>query len=179
MVSQDLNVQAFYEVMRENGETHYLAEMLAFQQFPATRSNTDYMRGRLSGDQFGRTPQDQALGRNYRLRANAAGVSTVGKYYFHSVARFPGDPEAWHDSIDDVKRLCEKRGWGMRGYTSVDRVDRDEDLVEQPYNPAPDIVAERMASRVAADPGLGSTPQKLQRLKEEVRESLIPSWAKT
>lgn len=55
--------------------------------------------------------QTDFRGELYAKKAKAAGVSTTGKWYHPGLAREVGDPEAWVGSMDDIKKVCTRRGW--------------------------------------------------------------------
>lgn len=99
----------------ENGCSPRLAEMFAAGKPPTIKTtNTFIAKGKTGGDQFG-----DATREHYLRTARAAGVSTDGKVYDGRLAEFPGDPRAWIESQDDVRRLCEERGWGLDGDVKV------------------------------------------------------------
>jgi len=117
IVSSDPVIQAFYESCRESGESHSIAEMCAFRQAPSLETDTTFTRG-FGTDPFG-GPVNSFTHRRYMQMAKAAGVSTQGKRYMSGLARYPGDPKAWVGSKGDVRRVCEKRGWGCEGAVNV------------------------------------------------------------
>ncbi len=58
-------------------------------------------------------PHDQKRTEIYRKKAEAAGVSTTGKWYHPGLAVELGDPMAWVGSISDIKDVCKMRGWDV------------------------------------------------------------------
>ncbi len=91
-------------------------------------------QGNANGGQFADDPH---VGDFYKSVAAKAGVSTTGKTYLGGLAEYPGDPEAWVDSRGDVKRVCEKRGWGCEGAVTTKL-----DQVEPVFTPATPATAE-------------------------------------
>lgn len=129
--------QAYYVAMRLDGVEHKLAEMLACQQPPQSKTDREFLLG--IGEQFA---DNQALGDYYGRVAREHGQNPKGKKYLSSLAAFPGDPEAWVDGRDDVRRVCEKRGWDCDGDVKVKGVRPD---TSGPYRVADDIVQARAA----------------------------------
>lgn len=144
MVSTDQFVQSEYERMREQGESHNFAEMLATRSFPGIRTDSTWNAGRCNGNQFEDTP---LRGDFYLEEAKKAGMNPVGMTYLPSLARFPGDPEAWVSGRGDVQRICDQRGWGMG--------DKDP----QPRAPtpamevAPELIEDEVQDILASNPG--------------------------
>ena len=159
-ISTDPEIQGFYDKMRDAGETHTLAEMLAFRAFPGVRGlDADFNRGRCNGEQFAHCP---ALGDYYRGIAEAAGVSTTGRTYLRGLAEFPGDPAAWVGDTSDVLRVAREKGLRVEGavdYTPPDRAPGAGDVAI-----APDIVEARVDAYLAADP---------EARREDVRERAV------
>lgn len=166
VVSDDDDAQRRYVAMRERGESHSIAEMLALRRFPGTiGTDAAFMAGRkLGGGQF--DGLKRRVGDHHIKKALDAGVNPAGKYYLGSLAREPGDPEAWVSGPGDVRRVCERRGWGCDGQVKVKKP-AYADRWEEPagYRVAADIVDREVADRIAADPGLRS---KRAELTEEV-----------
>lgn len=117
IVSSVPHIQQKYEDMRAAGESHNIADMLAHQKGPQLETDTMFSRG-FAIDPFGCNPEPLTV-ETYLGEARRAGVSTTCKRYMSSLAAYPGDPEAWVDSKGDVRRVCEKRGWGCEGKVNV------------------------------------------------------------
>ena len=157
VISRNPEVQARYEEMRRNGESHAMAEMLATRSFPGLRTDSEFNKGRCNGNQFEETPW---LGDYYRARAEEAGVSVTGKYYQSTLARFPGDPEAWVGGRGDVEKICLQRGWGCEGSVQVD-------VGERP--PIPDVpLAEDLIQREVAASLKENPYQRIEDVRERV-----------
>lgn len=156
-----------YRAAIQAGSTPRFAEMVALRQAPGVRTDATAFTGMVQ-DQFGDNARGQAISRAYRARAEKAGVSTVGKRYFHTLADSPGDPKAWVSSMHEVKQV-ERR-----------RVERLQRQLDQPapeptdYTPAESLVREHAARQVTPD----MTPKEKRQLVSQTRERLKPSWAK-
>ncbi len=161
-VSEDLETQYRYALMRLEGQSHRMADMLAHRAFPAIRgTDSEFMKGSHI--------QEGPLAAYRHRMANSMGVDTNGKRYISGLARYPGDPEAWVSSTSDVRRVCANRGWNCHGaveYEAPDsrplsRADMPEDV---PI--APDIVQEHVAARLSEYDPREVTPA----LREEVTD---------
>jgi hypothetical protein len=133
-ISRDFDVQVRYWQMRFRGQSHNLAEMLATRSFPGVKTDATFNHGRCNGNQFETHP---ALGDQYRRLADAAGVSTTGKFYSSGLADFPGDPTAWVSDRGDVLRVARLKGMRVRGDVEHDPGER-EPMPDVPI--APEIV---------------------------------------
>lgn len=126
-VARDFSVQVRYWRMRLEGESHSMAEMLATRTFPGVKTDAIFNEGKFSGQSTG---ECDARGTWLRAQAEAAGVSTTGKWYCSGLADFPGDPTAWVDSRGDVLRIAEAKNMTVRGYVEhkAHETDPGEDL---------------------------------------------------
>ena len=112
LVSHDLVTQARYENMRLAGESHSIAEMLATRSFPGVKTDAIFNEGKFSGERGRIGPQEL-----WRIaQAEAAGVSTTGKWYCSGLASFPGDPTAWVGDRGDVLRIAREKNLNVQGY---------------------------------------------------------------
>jgi hypothetical protein len=146
LISPNPNVQAFYEKMCMQGQSHNMAEVLATRSFPGFTTNDTFLKGKKTGDQFDDCP---VVGQYYREVAESAGVSTTGKVYLRGLANFPGDPRAWVSDKDDVLRVCKERGWSCEGVVNYTPP-------ELPPSPdvklAPDLVEREVRERLEENP---------------------------
>lgn len=95
-ISDNPQVQAEYEAMREAGESHNMAEMLALQAFPFGRDeNRILMQGKESG-----------------------------KFYSSGLARFQGDPRAIVSSAADIRRIAQEDGLIVKGTVNVSQPEK-------------------------------------------------------
>ena len=141
-----------YSLAISNGCAPSLADMLASRKFPGTKgTDRSFMQGRkLDGSQFEGIP---LVGNHHLCVAQKAGVNPAGKYYSGPLARYPGDPEAWVDSVHDVKRICEKRGWECEGAIKVESP-RYSGTEPGPYRVADDIVDDHLSHVLSERPEL-------------------------
>lgn len=121
VISRDLVVQARYENMRIAGESHNMAEMLATRSFPGIKTDAIFNEGKFSGDD-GRIGAEQTW---LRQQAEAAGVSTAGKWYCRGLASFPGDPTGWVGDRGDVLRVAREKNMTVHGYVEHEGYEAD------------------------------------------------------
>lgn len=162
-ISDNVNVQAFYELMRLRGESHAIAEMCALRQ-PCGASNTDRAFWQGYWNQFANDP---TYGEFARRKAKAAGVDIKGKIYQHGLADEPGDPKAWVSDLGDAKRRVKEMG------ASCDALGIKRRYLPEPkpMRVADDLVHAEMARRIERQPHLR---KQLPKLKEQVREAITP-----
>lgn len=174
-VSGDPDQQAAYERMRRRGESHSLAEMLALRKVPGCKTEDTFRKGFSDfNSQFMKNP---ALGERLARKLREAGGSPSGKRYMGGLARFPGDPEAWVGGRDDIRKVCEKRGWECEGAVNV-KMNRDNLDPGPDVAVAPDILAREVSKEAAADPGCVSTKKRKQETVRKVRDRIKPHWSK-
>lgn len=147
-----------------------LCDMFLAQQPPGSQTDREFLYGHCNGNQFEKQPH---VGDFYRAWAAAAGVNTTGKVYKKTLARFPGDPQAWISDRGDVRRLCEQRGDGCEGDVTVKLPD-----VEPPKEIAlaDDIVEKAVAKQIPK--GERISKKERNALKEKTRERMTPFWKK-
>ena len=92
--------------------------MCAARQGPKLETDTTFTRG-YATHPFGKRGLNEWTAKRYLAKAKKAGVSITGKRYLSSLARYPGDPEAWVSDRSDIKGLCKRRGWGCDGKVKV------------------------------------------------------------
>lgn len=111
--SKDKKIQAAYQYLRQMGESHNSADMTITRQGPRIGlCDTTLLRTPIMhGNQFLRNPQGGEIARK---KAEAAGVSTTGKFYHPGIATELYDPEAWVGSISDIQDVCKRRGWNFK-----------------------------------------------------------------
>lgn len=171
-ISRNPAVQAFYEKMIAEGQSHNMAEMLALQAAPQIGgTDSQFMKGRFHKDQFEKDPK---AGEFYRAKAKAAGVSTKGKWYQHNLAAYPGDPEAWVSGTGDVKRICEKRNIECDGLVKH-KAHEETAYDDGPYRPADDLIMEDLALEVQKNPDLRHNPKKFEDTKQSLIEKASPA----
>jgi hypothetical protein len=163
-VSRNPEVQQRYEAMREAGQSHNMAEMLACRTLPAAKTDTRFSA------RLGKSEQMPA---SYYRKAKAAGVSTLNKKYMSQLAEYPGDPKAWvgGDARSEITRRCKEKGWGCEGAIEIP-TPTHEIPDDVPYRVADKVVEKAVMQRALIEPGAVSTPEKLPRVREDTRERL-------
>jgi hypothetical protein len=169
MISPDPEIQAAYEAMLADGVSDRLAEMLALQSPPSSRSDREFWRGKWN--QFEKTPH---VGDAYKKAAEAANVNVTGKRYLSGLARFPGDPEAWVSDRSDVQRVVQSRGWACEGIVNVKPVPLPEP--PQEVGVAEHIIDRVVAEETAKNPAL--LEEDRQEVRHKVRKKIKPHWVK-
>ena len=153
-ISHNLAAQCRYEIMREDGVSHNLAEMFALQEFCGVETETTFNQGVDETDGFDMdTSFDRALFKKYKQIAKDAGMSTGSRKYYAEVAQYPGDPRAWVASKDDVKNRLRDLGWAARG-GNVDCDFRGDIIDDEKSQIDPKLVADH-------------TNQELMRIHED------------
>lgn len=169
-ISRDPVIQARYEEMIAAGESHMMAEMLAFQAAPGLNTDDTFLRGHCNGNQFAKQPH---VGDFYKKKAEAAGVDTTGKVYLSSLAQESGDPEAWVSGRGDVKRICAERNWDCEGSVTHHRnADNDEGQRVSKAGDVADDILDREVAKV--HPEVAPTPKEKAELREKIRERMRP-----
>ena len=117
IVSHNPKLQAYYEWLRRNGNSHNLADMLAFRQAPRANTDREFFEGMGTLDtQFS---GDEAMRDRLIAKAKSKGYKpNPNDVYLSSLARYPGDPEAFVPATGGrghIKAVCEKRGWECDG----------------------------------------------------------------
>jgi len=117
VISDNMELQAFYEWLRDKGNTHKMAEMLAYQEAPRARTDREFFEGigtldkQFEGDEKVRD-HVIATAKHNGYKPNCNDV------YLSQLARFPGDPEAFvspSGGRGQIQDTCERRGWECHG----------------------------------------------------------------
>jgi hypothetical protein len=154
-----------------NSDSQRFNEMVESGIPPQANTDREFLEGHCNGSQFQKRPQD---GEAYKKVADQAGVSITGKVYKSSLARYPGDPEAWVSGRGDVQRICEARGLGCDGSVKVQKREKD-------VEPSPSVgVAEHLVSEavLAQTEGKGLSAREVRDVREKTRDRLTPHWKK-
>lgn len=162
------HAQAHYRKMIADGQSVQFALMCSLQQPPGTSgSDRAFMEGRLSGNWMDELPKRQA---NWMVKeARAAGINPTGKYYLSGIADKRGhlDPEAWVDSVADVKRVAKARNLQVQGLVNVKSVDEPRKSVVL----NPQIERELAKKEIAKH-----TKMSMADAVEKVRKKHAPRW---
>lgn len=136
---------------------------------PYLQTDVEFMAGTENGRQFQDRPE---AGNVYKRQCEKDGDSILGKKYLSSLARYPGDREAFVSGRGDVARICEERGLGCDGAVTVKQVVRDE-APKESVALAPDILADAVQAQVA---GKDLSHKEVGDITEKTRDALTPSW---
>jgi len=148
-------IQAAYERMRAQGQSHSMAEMLAYRQAPGAQTDREFQRGQGTLEsQYGNDPQylheitQTAMRNGYKPNVNDV--------YVPGIAAFPGDPRAFVTDRGEIKKVAEERGLGISGMVKHKAPQPEYDPLKPPTLPnkgrrpiAPDI-----AQMIAKQDGL-------------------------
>ncbi|HUR52927.1 MAG TPA: FmdB family zinc ribbon protein [Gemmataceae bacterium] len=148
--------------------------LMAHRVFGAAQvrtSNTFVAGVKLGGAQFG-----DATREFYLNAAREGGVSPEGKVYDHRLAAYPGDPQAWVGSVDDVRAVLEERNWGCEGDLKV----KCEPVPPKPEVALADDIVEDLVEDVLCEQlGEDFTEAKgavVRRAVEDVRNKHTPHF---
>lgn len=169
-VSEGVTVTAgaIYWRLREEGESARFSEMVALQSPPRCMSDRELFEGFGTLDkQFSDPLYKKFVLDNAKRRGFVPGNYDV---YMPSLARYPGDPEAFVPPTGGrghIKKICEQRGWAHEGCVTVKGQDGARNpLDDKDKKLAPDLVAENMRKYVEKNPGV-----KMSR--DELRHTII------
>jgi hypothetical protein len=119
-VSKDPAIQQFYESMREKGQSHNMADMLAHRTPCRGMTDDVFVSGQGTLDkQFG--GDEKTLARLTKKATKAGWQRNNNDVYCGALAEFEGDPDAFipHDAVGHIKRVAQKKGINV---TSDDKV---------------------------------------------------------
>lgn len=164
LVSPQLDIQARYEEMRERGESHMMAEMLAYQRAPSCDTDTTLFAGKLSlADQFKHDPDHLEV---LVKKAKARGISVnPTDQYVPQLASEPLDPTAiiaHSDGKSKIKKLCEMQGVDCHGQVKVKAYRPEEPKMMKLH---PKLVERAVDQMITRDPGLAHKDR--QQLREK------------
>ena len=117
LVSQDPNLQAFYEWLRGKGNSHKMAEMLAFREAPRTNTDREFFEG--MGTLSKQFPGEEKMLDQVVAVAKSKGYKpNANDVYLSALAKYPGDPKAFVPATGGrghIQKVCEDRGWECDG----------------------------------------------------------------
>lgn len=157
--------------MIEAGQHPRFAEMCALQQAPGTKgTDRALMEGRLDGNWVAEMGAHQA---GWVMReTRAAGINTNGKYYMSGLADKRGhlDPEAWVDSVSDIRRVAKKRNLNVQGIVNIEA---HEEPPKKSLGLSKEVTTELAEKMLKQNPKL-----KASEAIEAVKEKHTPHWKK-
>ena len=167
-VSNNPFVQAFYEVCRENGQSHNIAEICAFRQSPTLRTGTRWLAGQASHP-FGEGEIGLKMEQAAVEHARRQGVNPEGKVFISQLCRegCAMDPEAWVSDADELKARLRERGWGAAEFGIKPRAVEGPAQAEH-YEVSDDLVDEELANVREEHPDV--TPSEVEQLKADLKQ---------
>lgn len=165
--------RALYCKLRRQKQTHQWALMIATQRGPRVMTDAVFFEG-------GKRPADEMTPGYLKmcLRNSAAHgfTPTSNHRYYASLARFPGDPQAWVNQSDGrgyIQKLCEQRGWACEGAVNLKAREPERDPVESAVPLAPDVIRANARRMIQQNPSLARKSRK--ELTQMVLEKHGPS----
>jgi hypothetical protein len=162
---------ALYCHLRSIGNGHNMAEMIAMQRGPGLNTDTVFFSG--SKPLYNQFESMKHLGRYLNIAKQHGFTPNKNATYISSLARFPGDPEAFVDQSQGrsyIKKLIEQRG-GRLNMQSMDVVwnePESDPLDSKNCKPlAEDIVQQRARQMIRKEPGLAKMDRR------ELRQNII------
>ena len=161
---------AHYWMMRKGGSSDKFAAMIALQEGPGLSTDDTFFQGQKPlYDQFG---SQKHLDRYIKAAKRHGFTPSPNATYFSSLARFPGDPEAFVTRAQGrsyIRKLCEKRGWACEGAVNVEHREPESDPLDKKNCKAlgEDIISRR-ASQMAME-----NPKYKSMNRNELREAII------
>ena len=179
IVSDHPPVQSHYEKCRRSGTSHSLAEMLAFRQPPASRTDVEFFRGRKTlRDEYDGTDEDfKELIDSSGRHGYKPGTNDV---YLPTIARFHGDPEAFIQPTggrSQYRRQVEKLGVSCQDLGTRHRQPETDPMESAPKLSA-GIIREEAARLAVAEPDLVRRTDAIE-LRDEIIHRHGPSRATT
>ena len=153
-ISSNREVQARYEKMRAEGQSHAMAEMFAFRQPPGS-ANTDraFQEGRGNGQAIGELNPRLRKKLEVKYRRKFGRSLPGGAQYLSQAAKEAMDPTAVVETVGDVARLNETR-----------RIEADSHI-PTPMNRKKlggHILQRHMAKELRKPENFGKSPQELR-----------------
>lgn len=168
IASASIEVREHYLKVLGMGYGERWAAMVALQQPPGTQgTDRAFMQGRLDGNWMDGLPERQAKWMSQE--AKSAGINISGKYYMGGLADKRGhlDPEAWVDSVSDIKRVALKRNLNVSGIVNIQGHAVEPESVD--LNPK---IAKSLAKKeIAKNPKL-----TMREAISLVKERAVPHW---
>lgn len=160
---------AFYMMLRRNGESHRMAEMLAARRPP--RGNTDDTFFSGMGTLLDSCDGDENKLHRLVLAARRQGYEPqAGDVYLPNLATELGDRNAFISRTDGrakIRKVCEQRGWACEGAVNVEARQPERDPYDSSVPLGEDIVSKTAAMMTKQDPSLKKLP------RGELRDRII------
>ena len=168
-VSDDPDVQAFYEERRKEGVSHNMAKIFALRSPPGVSTDTTYMAGvgtlrQQCGD------DDKEVDRLVSAAKKLGHTPNASDLYNPTLARCLGDPLAFVPASNPkahVRKVCEMRGKSCEGLVNYVAPERDP-APEPKHRLHPRLVDDEVRVAVKKDPGLPTRKGAIKRLRQEI-----------
>ena len=148
-----------------------IADIVQSGQSPGVRTNDTWMRGKRCQDP---DIDDPSL-KYYAERAEAAGVSTSGKFLLESLMDSPDDHRCWVGSDSDALALAKRKKASItiKGVTHDYRDKYRDPAPDKPYEVADHIIEDDLALRLKTCPD--ATPTEIAKMKADIRREVTPT----
>lgn len=169
-IAQGVTRGAQYWMMRERGSNDKFAAMVALQAGPVLSTDDTFFQGQKPlYEQFG---SQKHLDRYIKAAKKRGFTPSPNSTYFSSLARFPGDPEAFVTRAQGrsyIRKLCEQRGWACEGAVKVDHREPESDpLAYENCKPlGEDLIRNREEQMIQKNPELKRADRR------ELREQIL------
>jgi len=173
-ITRDASGKKVYDPPRGDDDKRFNAKfdrMLESKSAPRGMTDSVFLEGRgtlldqLDGDEEG-------VEELVRLAKKQGYTPSARDVYMDNIAERPGDPAAFvnADARGHVKRVCEQRGWAIRGAVNVDSREPESDPWDERKDLGEDIVREEVARR-------RMNPENSARSYGDLREEVIDTHA--
>lgn len=166
---------ALYIRSRRQGQSHRFAEMVATQRPPRCMTDDVFFAGMRPWKATMTPHQRRAVMRQAQRHGFVPPADAV---YHSSLARYPGDPEAFVTKAMGrgyIQNLCERRGWACEGAVNIKGRAPEKDMLA-PENCVPladDIVRAKAREMIRENPDVARL--KPAEIKAKVIEKYGPS----
>lgn len=168
IVSDDPEIQAFYEQCRCDGQSHNGAEMFAFRQPPGVSDDTTYMRGvgslrQQCGD------NDQEVNRLVSAAKKLGYTPKDSDLYNPTLAPCLGHRDGFVPAANPkahVLEVCKRRGKACTGLVNYTPPEREPKKKSTRLHPK--LVARHLQRAIAEDPGLPMRKGAVAKMKKQI-----------
>jgi len=165
VVSNKKHIQDFYVLMRQRGESHSIADMLAHQAAP--QGVTDNMIFEGQGTILDQCGGDEDYCNYLVNEAKKDGYKPgINDVYMPSLAEKPGAKEAWispSGGRSQIKKVCEEKNWNCSGAVKHKATPEEPEFIRL----GEDLVQQGMKEMIERE------PEKANLCEGELREQVI------
>ncbi len=170
IVSDDPAVQAMYEHVRGNGESHNFAKICAFRRGPGLSTDTTYMAG--VGTISQQCNDDPKEVKRLVSAAKKLGYTpNASDLYNPTLARRLGDPLAFVPASNPkahVLKVCKMRRKACTGLVNYEPPEREPRKKTTRLHPK--LVARHLQRAIAEDPGLPTRKGAVAAKREQIAQ---------